>query len=676
MLIRTALAALAALALAAPAHATFPGATGLVAFQSDRGGDYGIWVSNADASGPRVLYDGDGTDEFNPKWSPNGAQLAYQSGPPGGSSFDVELIAADGSGRRVLVGGPTSDRAPDWCDADTIVFTRDVDAANADIWAVEADGTGLRRLTDAPGRDSFPTCSPDGRSIAFISNRDGTPGIWEMGADGSSPRRLVAGFSLDPDYAADGSAIAYVAPDPADGNLEVFTRDLATGTVTQQTFTPPPIENRLPHYAPAPASAPAARAGLLAPLPSIFVTRRDPTKAKPELNVVVNADTIAATPACRDPFPAGPPAVPTPADPGGPGNNSAAAGQPAPACVTAGGTLTATGTPAADTIRLVVTGGATTLQSAAGTFSVGGTLRVTLLGGGGPDVLENATGIPVIADGGPGPDRLLGGAANDQLRGDAGNDELRGGAGNDVLDGGAGADTQNGGPGTDVVFRRGRDTVVGAEIGVTVKRKGGVVKSVSIVLTDADEHVEIDQEGETTKVTVFARGDQIVFTVPTPQRLDLHLAGGDDSVRNRTGIRMLAFGGEGKDHLVGGSADDELRGGPGRDTLEGGAGKDRLLGEGDDDVLRGDDGNDTLEGGSGDDSLAGGPDHDDLFGGSGSDGLQGDAGDDRLYGGLGDDRLRGGPGEDRFRGGPDSDIVFDLEDDDETPVGVEDIRRP
>ena len=120
------------------------------------------------------------------------------------------------------------------------------------------DGKGLRQLTDNPASDSFPTCNPKGTRIAFISTRDaGAPRIYEMTRTGAGLRPLTDPGAADPDYSPDGKLLAYVAFD-ADRNLEVFTKNLTTGVVTQRTNVKPPFEYRLPKFVPVSAAKRAA----------------------------------------------------------------------------------------------------------------------------------------------------------------------------------------------------------------------------------------------------------------------------------------------------------------------------------------------------------------------------------------------------------------------------------
>jgi TolB protein len=419
--------ALALLGLVPPAGATFPGATGLLAFQSDRGADYGIWISNPDGSNPRVLYDPVGTNEFNPAWSPNGMQVVLQSGPLDGSTSDLVLVDVVTGVATPLLAGPQNDRAPQFCDSDTVVFSRQLGPANADLYSIGTDGTGLKQLTDAPGTDTFPTCIPNGERIAFNSNRGGPQAIWEIDRDGSNPRVLVQAAALDPDYAPDGSALAYAAPDPADGNPEIFLRNLSTGAVTQRTQTGPGTQNRLPHFAPSfgVGVVPAGR-GLLGPDESpqvpipllwLYHTLLDSGLEFPELNAGLEGQlTPNPVVLCGNP-PAGPPGIPPnppPGDPGGPKNNSAIAAQPAVSCLLdSAGKLTIEGTDGPDRIRVNETDEGTIEVTANGGFisyRAGVVTGIRILGKLGDDVIRSSftTRAEVEIDGGGGLDAING----------------------------------------------------------------------------------------------------------------------------------------------------------------------------------------------------------------------------------------------------------------------------
>ncbi len=255
-----------ALLLAAPAHATFPGANGFVVFSSDRDGDFDLFAQSLNGTSLPKLVDRPGTDEFNPSWSPGGTRLVFQSGPIGGSDFDLYLVNAGGTGLTPLLVGVTNDLRAQFCDENTVVFQRNV-AGVGDIYAIETNGTGLRRLTDDPASDSTPTCSPDGTRVAFASTRGGVQGIYEVplaSAEAARPAllatpTLLAANALDADYSPTGAELAYAGPDPADGSTEIFTKNLTTGVITKVTSSTPPVQNRLPKFYPGGSSNLASR---------------------------------------------------------------------------------------------------------------------------------------------------------------------------------------------------------------------------------------------------------------------------------------------------------------------------------------------------------------------------------------------------------------------------------
>jgi Tol biopolymer transport system component len=171
----------------------------------------------------RVLTDNSAWDSY-PRWSPDGQRIAFQS--YGGGNWEIYVMNADGSGRTRLTDNPASDDGPSWSPTGrSIAFYSDRDG-NREIYVMRADGTGRTRLTDDPAPDLYPSWSPNGRSIAFASGRDDLDirNIYVINTDGTGRTLLTDNAAWDtwPSWSPDGRRITFVSdrddPDPNDDN--------------------------------------------------------------------------------------------------------------------------------------------------------------------------------------------------------------------------------------------------------------------------------------------------------------------------------------------------------------------------------------------------------------------------------------------------------------------------
>ncbi|HEV2770990.1 MAG TPA: calcium-binding protein [Solirubrobacteraceae bacterium] len=177
----------------------------------------------------------------------------------------------------------------------------------------------------------------------------------------------------------------------------------------------------------------------------------------------------------------------------------------------------------------------------------------------------------VVANGGPGDDRLDGGAGPDRLDGGGGTDQLLGGAHHDVLTDGdrdgavgeaaPGADVLDGGSGGDEISYRQRTAPVAVSIGDALpdgeEREGDVARGFEDVAGgDGDDRLD---------------GDDRVNTLRGGGGSDVLIARGG---RDRDGLGDRLDGGPGADRLSGGDDHDTLSGGSGVDRLSCGSGPD------------------------------------------------------------------------------------------------------
>src|SRR5512132_1372494 len=85
------------LVLVAPAHATFPGKNGKVAFQSDRANPsvYDVFTMNRDGTNQTNLTNNLANDVY-PSWSADGQKIAFQTNRDGND--EIYSMNADGTG--------------------------------------------------------------------------------------------------------------------------------------------------------------------------------------------------------------------------------------------------------------------------------------------------------------------------------------------------------------------------------------------------------------------------------------------------------------------------------------------------------------------------------------------------------------------------------------------------
>jgi WD40-like Beta Propeller Repeat len=259
------------LALAAPAHAAFPGANGKIAFDrgpdlwvmnqdgsgqtnltnspsgvssgnpafspdgtkiafvSSRNGSPALFVMNADGTQPALVFNGTGSpcpSPWAPSWSPDATRLAFECGD---NSMRIATVRLDGTGLVALP--PTDVRNPAWSpDGSKIAFAG---PGTIDIYTMSPDGSGMANLThNSSGFASRPAWSPDGLEIVYEGDRDDpyrSVDLYAVSRDGSQFRRLTSGplSEIAGAWSPDRSRIAftYYDPPPAKGDVYVMNQD-------------------------------------------------------------------------------------------------------------------------------------------------------------------------------------------------------------------------------------------------------------------------------------------------------------------------------------------------------------------------------------------------------------------------------------------------------------------
>jgi len=176
-----------------PACGGGPGCvTGTLAFQSDRTGNWDLFLLNTGEGPAPVQLTDDPGDDTDPFWSPDGTMLTFQS-----------------------------NRSGNWD-----IFTIDVETREETQW------------TDSPADEVDPVWSPSGTMIAYVSNRDGDWDLYLVNLENGEEIQVTSGEGDDllPAWSPDGAWIAFQSDQ--EGDLDIYAYEVATGRVVRLTDFP------------------------------------------------------------------------------------------------------------------------------------------------------------------------------------------------------------------------------------------------------------------------------------------------------------------------------------------------------------------------------------------------------------------------------------------------------
>ena len=173
-----------------------------IAYLSDKGGEYEIYVRPADGTGEeRQVTTGGKAWRFTPQWSPDSKMLAY-------SDKDHALHTVDvATGRVTNVDNDEYGDITDyrWSpDSRWLTYTKDNQAQFSSIYVYNVGDRKAYRLTSGMTNDADPVFDPKGRYLYFTSNRDFnlTFSAWEFNYVYTDPTRVYVGV-----LAEDGPAL-------------------------------------------------------------------------------------------------------------------------------------------------------------------------------------------------------------------------------------------------------------------------------------------------------------------------------------------------------------------------------------------------------------------------------------------------------------------------------------
>ena len=209
-----------------------------LAFQSDRDGDFEIYVSNRSGGQLRQLTVNAVWDRLA-AWSPDGEWIIYSSDRRGDQTFDLYRIRPNGTEEQPIYSdGWRNSHARFSSDGQYIVFTSGPDVRDASTWEIRIYNLrtgGTKLLTENDVRDASPTFSPDSQRIIYVTTIGGVRSLASMNLAGENRRILFTGPGSvwSANYSPDGEFIVLTAT--VNGRDQLFLMDAAGGNLQQIT---------------------------------------------------------------------------------------------------------------------------------------------------------------------------------------------------------------------------------------------------------------------------------------------------------------------------------------------------------------------------------------------------------------------------------------------------------
>jgi eukaryotic-like serine/threonine-protein kinase len=154
-----------------------------------------------------------GSDDYRPRWSPDGKMLAYDSSKSGQQQVYVKHDIGHGSDE-VVTDGPENKELYDWTgDGREVLFGRQNKESGWDIYAASIQGGHKARLlVEAPFNQTDARVSPDGKWLAYVSDESGQNEVFVQALNDPGTRLQISrDTGSDPRWARSGKELLYLS---------------------------------------------------------------------------------------------------------------------------------------------------------------------------------------------------------------------------------------------------------------------------------------------------------------------------------------------------------------------------------------------------------------------------------------------------------------------------------
>ncbi|MCP4541451.1 MAG: hypothetical protein GY832_30340 [Chloroflexi bacterium] len=206
-------------------------AFGTIAFQSDRRGNWDIFLLDLGAStGPSQLTTDPGNDT-DPSWAPDGSALVFESDRNG--DWNIFTIRPNGTGQTKRTNNPADEIDAAWSPSGSAIAYVSNRSNDWDLYMLNLDNDQELQLTSGKGDDLLPVWSPDGQRIAFQSNWDGDWEIYVYDVISNTLFRLTDNPANDqaPAWNCGGNRVLFHSDQDGDANIYSVALDDPTDVI-------------------------------------------------------------------------------------------------------------------------------------------------------------------------------------------------------------------------------------------------------------------------------------------------------------------------------------------------------------------------------------------------------------------------------------------------------------
>ena len=169
-------------------------------------------------------------NDVDPAYSPDGRRIAFSSDR--GGSYDIWVMDLDGSRQVRLTSMRGDERLPRWSHDGRRIAFLSILREKTDIWTIRIDGLELTNLTDDEAVERNFEWSPVEDVLAYDSSWGENSGIWLSRFPLKRAIRVV-NDGMCPSWTPDGQEILYSST--RDGFAKIFSLNLGSGVISQLT---------------------------------------------------------------------------------------------------------------------------------------------------------------------------------------------------------------------------------------------------------------------------------------------------------------------------------------------------------------------------------------------------------------------------------------------------------